>query len=121
MISVSKKTEYTSEVKLYIGCREGYYGKEFTEDELVEAIGSFQSRYDESAPTRVTKTRYVDQTYSESGWEIGVVNYPRKPRTKAQLHRFATDLAVYLLETLKQQRITFMTEKYTTVFEVKKI
>jgi hypothetical protein len=120
MIQVSKKTEYTNEIRLYIGCREGYHGKEFTEDDLVEAVGNFQGEYADYAPVRVTRTRYVDQHYNEGGWEIGIVNYPRKPRTKAQLQRFAADLAIFLLEALKQQRITMMSEKYTTVFEVKK-
>jgi len=120
MVKVSKKTEYTCEIRLYIGCRQGYHGKEFTEEELVEAVGNFQEEYTDYAPVRVTRTRYIDQHYNEGGWEMTVVNYPRKPRTKAQLHRFAANLAIYLLEVLNQQRITMMTEKYTTVFEVKK-
>jgi hypothetical protein len=120
MIKIKKHTEYTCELRLYIGSREGYHGREFNEEELIEAVGAFQSSYTDFTPVRVTKTRYVDRTYNEYGWELAIICFPRQPRTKAQLHRFITDLAAYLLEELKQNRVTVVTDKYTTMFEVEK-
>jgi hypothetical protein len=114
------KTEFTYEVKLYLGSREGYHGKEYTEDELVESIGAFQSEHSEFTPVRITKTRFVDRNYNETGWELAAICYPRQPRTKAQLLRFMSDLAGHLLEDLKQSRISMMTEEYTTLFESEK-
>jgi hypothetical protein len=120
MIKFKTQTEYTCEMRLYVGSREGYHGTEFTEDKLVESIGTFQTQHNEFTPVRVTKTRYVDRDYNEPGWELGVVCYPRHPRTKAQLQRFMTDLAVWLLEDMKQNRITLVTNEDTTMFEIEK-
>lgn len=120
MPEIIKRIEDTFEIKLYIGCRVGYHGKEIPKEELIECIGNFQSNYENHAPVRVTETQYVNQHYNEGGWEIGIINYPAKPMTKTQLEKFCSDLAVNLVESLKQQRISMVTKKKTIIFELKK-
>lgn len=114
-------TERTKEIRLYIGSRVGYHGKEFNEEELIESIGNYQTSCEESSPVRVTKTRYVDEHYNEPGWEIVAICYPRKPRTGSQLKRFMKGLAHHLLQDLKQMRVTLIKGKKTTVFEMGKL
>lgn len=101
------------EARIYIGSRQRYNGPEFSEDDLVAVIGDFQTRLYKlwsdksiSTPVRITKTRYVFGDYSEVGWEIGILNYPRKPNLPNELREFALELAKLLLVKFNQNRIS---------------
>lgn len=98
------------EARIYIGSRQRYNGPEFSERDLASAIGDFQTRIDESSqvamPVRITKTSYVFGDYFEEGWEIGLINYPRKPHVSSDIFEFAAELAKHLLVKFNQNRIS---------------
>ena len=106
---MNTKKEVSFEVRLYIGSVEGYNGNPFTEDDLVRAIGDFQkSRGEDWTPVRVTPTRYVSRDYNERGWEVAAILYPRFPKSKIVIAEFMNQMAKFLLDTFKQNRITVM-------------
>lgn len=110
----SKSADYY-EVRIYIGSRHRYNGPEFSEDNLVSEISDFQIRlyklitgFDSSGPVRITKTRFVFGDYSENGWEIGLINYPRNSHSTNDVFEFASALAKHLLVKFDQNRISII-------------
>jgi len=108
------------EARLYIGSRENYDGPAFDVDRLHEVIKDFQNEHlvdDVLIPVRVTATTYRAGDYSEDGWEVAVINYPRKPRDRIILESFMFELAQHLLDVLKQNRISVVTPEKIVMFE----
>jgi hypothetical protein len=106
------------EVRLYIGSREGYNGPVISFDTLKESVKDFQIAQSEKAgPVRITRTTFVFRDYEEDGYEIGMINYPRKPLGPIMVHQFAMDLAAYLLERFKQNRISIEFPDETCMLE----
>jgi|SaaInlV_165m_DNA_2_1040747.scaffolds.fasta_scaffold79308_1 hypothetical protein len=112
------KIEDTFEVKLYLGSKESYNGREFSFEELTKFIGQFQKDRDDACPLRITQCHFVFEDYLEQGWEVGVINYPRFPKEEGELWRFMCSLAEHLLEHFKQNRISVISPKHTHMFEV---
>ena len=116
---MKRKENNTYEIKLYIGSKEGYNGEEFSKEDLVAAIQGFQHELtlDHAMPVRISPTSYMFDNYYEEGWEIGLINYPRKPRSTIELTRFMERLASFLLEKFKQNRITVVHPNATVMYE----
>lgn len=97
-----------SEVRLYIGAQEGYDGRIYDENELVDAIQKFQKDQpeDHRMPVRVTATRYVHCGYQERGWEISCVNYPRYKKTFSMVNEFMNKMAEHLMVCFRQHRVS---------------
>jgi hypothetical protein len=110
------KKAATVEVKLYLGSKEGYHGREFDQAEVMEKIGSFQKQVeqDRRVSVRITPTTYLVGDYTEKGWEIVAINYPRFPSNPTD---FMKNMAAYLLSALKQNRISVVTSSETFLFE----
>ena len=111
------KNEKTYEVKLYLGSKERYDGKEFTFEELTKFIGEFQKDRDDACPLRITQCHFMFEDYLEQGWEVGVINYPRFPKTEHELWRFMCHLGESLLIHFNQNRITVIDPEHTHMFE----
>jgi hypothetical protein len=111
------KIEDTYEVRLYLGSKEAYNGREFTFEELTKFIGQFQKDRDDACPLRITQCSFVYEDYLEQGWEIGVINYPRFPRPEAELWRFMCKLAEKLLTHFNQNRISVISPTHTHMIE----
>lgn len=96
------------EARIYIGSRVKYNGPAFTFEELRKAIGEYQhSRGLEWAnPVRITQTHYVWDDYDEPGWEVAIIDYPRRTKAHSVLRCAAMELAGYLLDHFKQNRIS---------------
>jgi len=109
----------THETKIYIGSQEGYSGPAFSEYDLRQAIGEFQESCDISVAcsVRISPTRYIFRDYSESGWEIVVINYPRFPKDKVVIETFSERLAEFLLKTFKQNRMSVVGPVNTYMLE----
>jgi len=111
------KIEKTFEVKLYLGSREAYKGREFSFDELTSFIGQFQKDRDDACPLRIAQCSFIFEDYLEQGWEVAVINYPRFPKEEKELWDFMCSLGDALLEHFKQNRITVMSPTQTQMFE----
>ena len=118
-ILMNVKNTESYEVKLYIGSKEGYKGRSYTEEELIKSIGDYQGGCEAECkiPVRVTPTRFVYCDYQEKGWEISGILYPRFPKTKENIDKFMSGLAEFLMKTYKQNRISVIFPDRITLFE----
>jgi small-conductance mechanosensitive channel len=98
------------EARIYIGSRARYVGPLFTFSELRAAISQYQHEkgLEVCNPVRITPTTYVWDDYMEDGWEIAVIDYPRRSKSHIVLYDFAYNLGVYLLERFNQNRISIV-------------
>ena len=116
------KTTVSHNVTIYIGSKEGSSNRSFSERELIEKIKKFNAAYkletkEREITVRINKNRYVCSYYSEKGFEISVINYPRFPRPVDVLDNFMMELASYLLVELKQHRISVSFPDRTIMLE----
>jgi hypothetical protein len=102
------KSNKFHEVHIYIGSKEYYNGPEFTEDQLIGFIGEKQKEMDFANPVRVNPTIYVWQDYRERGWQISIIDYPRRHKPHKCIDSFALGLAKSLLFYFKQNRISIV-------------
>lgn len=101
------KTSYTYEAKFSIGSREGYNGRRFTEEEVLDAIGEYQNISPLAMPVKVTSgVTFINKDYREKGFDVSGICYPNSPQRPDQVDEFVSGLAEYLLYRLNQNRIT---------------
>lgn len=97
----------TYEVKFAIGSREGYNGRSFTKEEVLDSISEYQETSALAMPVKVTSgITFVNKDYREDGFEISGICYPNSRNTPDQVEEFMLGLAEYLLYRLNQNRIT---------------
>ena len=113
------KKANTFEARLYIGSVQGYHGTPFTFEELKQEVGNLQSESpkEEMIPVRIAPTNFVCGNYSEAGWEIAAINYPRFPKAEALITSFMMELAKRLLVCFNQNRISIIFPNETIMFE----
>jgi len=106
-------------VRLYIGSRERRDGPHISAEQIKQAIQQYQFSLglEKATPVRLTPTTYLWQEYEEDGWEIGMINYPRRPLGPLTIHAFAMDLAAYLLTVFNQNRISIEFPDETCMLE----
>ena len=109
----------TFEARLYIGSVQGYHGTPFTFEELKEEVGNLQSESpkEEMITVRIAPTNFVCGNYSEAGWEVADINYPRFPKAEALITLFMMELAKRLLVCFNQNRISIIFPNETIMFE----
>ena len=97
------------EVKLYLGSVESdaSVSDPVLKEWLVTSIGVFQEDYEGTTiPVRITDTTFVSEThYSEDGWEVAAISYPRTNHTHKQTLDFMLELAEHLMQRFGQSRI----------------
>lgn len=64
----------------------------------------------------VTETEYVYKYGSESGFVVGLINYPRFPQFPEKIEKDAYDLAMILANDLDQGSFTIVTPTETTFY-----
>lgn len=103
------KLKYSStfEVTFCIGSREGYNGRAFTREEVLDQINLFQKEFSGSMPVKVSDTvTFTMKDYREDGWEVSAITYPNSPASIDEVKHFMHNLAERLLYHFKQNRIT---------------
>lgn len=115
-----KRAQYY-EAKIYIGSVFHYNGPKFSLVDLKGCIYNFQINNHDAddvvVPVRITPTNYQAEAYFEPGWEISVINYPRKPRKISEIKDFALGLAEHLLDQLRQNRVSVILPDTIIMFE----
>jgi hypothetical protein len=101
------------EVKLYLGSVERgevsvirHWGKE----SLVSEIGLFQKNHEIVVPVRITNTTFVCDNYTENGWEVAAISYPRTNHSYEQTKSFMLSLGEHLLHIFGQSRICVLSD-----------
>lgn len=105
------------EIRLYIGCREGYHGEIFGKRQLMKSIREFKNTKEDSVSVRITKCTYQLGDWDEDGWEIASIDYPRFPKGCDFLRTWFTELAEYLIKNMNQNRITVCDPTFSRTFE----
>lgn len=113
---IREKQVPSYEARLYMGCKEGYDGEEFTEEEIRIAVQEFQNSQ-VVIPVRITRTCFVAGSYHEHGWELVAINYPRFPQKKTDIWNFMHSLAKHLLVIFKQNRVTVLDAETSLIIE----
>lgn len=112
------RSRSTYEVRVYLGSVNEDTLKKFSKSSLIKAIGLFQESWKQTIPVRVTKTVFVSKThYTEKGWEIAAINYPRVETESSRIDEFMIDLATHLLDKFKQNRISIIMPDETLMIE----
>ena len=110
----------TFEIKIYIGTREGYLYQTPEEYELTRAkILNACQRYcnDVGLGLSFTETIYIYTNGQEPGFIIGLINYPRFPKSEFELLHHAEEIAKELIVIAKQERLSIVTSNYTYMLE----
>ena len=106
-----KQADY-AECRLYIGSVKGYNGPAFSEAQLIRVVQEFQRGWEElygnTHVVRFSKCFFVCIDYVENGWELAVINYPRRPKEIGYIEKFVRELQEHLLIEFGQNRITVM-------------
>lgn len=61
----------------------------------------------------LTDTQFIYSEGSEPGFIVGLINYPRFPKTKKDIMEHAFVIAFMLKTVCKQQRVSFVTDSKT--------
>lgn len=108
----------TFQASVYVGCREGYDGPEFSKLRLLEAIQEFHEQFPNTkACLRIEACTYIAGKYIEDGWSINVIDYPRFPKDHNTITITMGMLADHLRRSLKQNRVGLVTPKTTFLYE----
>lgn len=106
-----KRADY-AECRLYIGSVKGYNGPPFSEAQLIRVVQDFQRGWEElngyTHVVRFSKCMFVCMSYIENGWELSVINYPRRPNKPFEIMKFVKELQEHLMIEFGQNRITVM-------------
>ena len=86
----------TYEIKIYL---EEYGGM------LAGHIRNFQQQSDYFCPVRIGHIDYVCGDIRSNGREIKIFNHPKYPKTKQDILDWSLQLAAYLLDTVKQDKL----------------
>lgn len=89
---------------IYCGLRVGYSDEYYTHEDVEKICQSYVNEF--KWCVTITKTRYVYVDGAEDGIIVGIIYYPRFPKTDEALKRLTLRLASILLEELGQNRIS---------------
>lgn len=98
------------ECTIFMGSiRQGSDGAHFTESDVIGQIKYFQSMHlDPKITVRITNTRYVFMHYTELGFEISAIQYPRYQYTEFEIREWMVKLAKYLKVFFQQRSLSVM-------------
>ncbi|MBI2057142.1 hypothetical protein HYT91_02705 [Candidatus Pacearchaeota archaeon] len=109
------KSVETITAKIYLGLREGYTNKVHTINEVKNFLQDYVDKT--SFCVTITPTTFVYKNGRENGVIIGLINYPRFPKTKKELKRRAEEIAKLCKEEYKQNRISIEYPDKTIMLE----
>ena len=98
-------------ISIYVGLREGYEGLCRTPQNAIDICRKYCDHV--GLGVTVTPTNFVYVGGDEPGVIVGLIHYPRFPKTEKAMCRDAIDLAQMLRQGLKQQRVSIVFPKKT--------
>ena len=109
------KSVETITADIYVGLREGYTERTHSLDELKDFLQKYVNEVELCVTITPTTFIYVD--WREEGAIVGLINYPRFPKTKEELEKTAEDIATQCKEEFKQNRISIKYQDRTVIIE----
>jgi hypothetical protein len=95
---------YTADI--YVGAREGYSDKIREPWEFNKCVSDYVNEVKLAATITHLNFQYVDG--NEPGVKVGLINYPRFPKSRQQIRDLAFSLAEKLKAEFKQERVTIV-------------
>ena len=98
------------ECKIFMGSvRQGLDGSHFQYQHVTEEIKRFQlANLDTKIAVRITATRFIFAHYSERGFEIAAIQYPRFPLKEHKIWTWMNNLGKHLKEVFEQKSLSIM-------------
>jgi len=109
------RTQRSYNIDIWIGSIDNEENKPFTIEDLEIEMRLFF--LDTPQCFTVTPTTYYHVDGKEEGYRIGLINYPRFPKSKYKLRDHALKLADQLMWNLGQKRVSVVTPKRTYMLE----
>jgi hypothetical protein len=109
------QTTNTFTATIYIGSKEGYDGKSHTYQEAKQIL----QNYCNNVPYGLTlkSIEFIYKDGSESGFEIGLINYPRFPSNPEEITKKAIEIAEIFKKEFNQYRISIVCSDKTYMIE----
>jgi len=105
----------TCECKIYCGLKEGYDGEIHDIEEVYDLLQEYCDK--EGFAVTVTPTRFIYTKGNEPGVIVGLIIYPRFPKSIHKLAQHAITIGNMMLHELKQERLSIVGTDYTTMLE----
>lgn len=105
----------TYTARIYVGLKEGYDGKQHDISEVYEVLQEFCDK--NGFAFEVKPTKYIYTNGNEDGVDIGIINYPRFPKSKEYIQSISFVIALILLDEFKQERCTVVCTDKTFMLE----
>lgn len=104
------------ECTIFMGSiRHGSEGTHFQDRDVTEEIKYFQSMNTKTKVTvRLTATRFIFMNYSERGFEISAIQYPRFNLTEFEIKDFMVRLGEHLKDHFDQLSLCIMDNETIT-------
>jgi hypothetical protein len=109
------KTVPTFIANIALGAKEGYDGKSHTKEEILDKCQKFCNEV--SLAVTIAETLFVYKNGNESGFIIGLINYPRFPSTPEEITSRAIELAYILKDHFNQYRVSIICSDNTYMIE----
>lgn len=92
-----------------------YYAEIYMAGDIDHCKQALTQYVTKGASVTVTPTEYIYTGGRELGFIIGLINYPKFPRTEQEIDDEALTVADYLIKTLGQDSASILTPKHTTL------
>ena len=94
----------TYKVNIYIGLKEGYDGSTHHYKEVIQVCREYTDKI--GLGVTVTPTHFVYTDGDEPGVIVGLINYPRFPKSESDISHHGFVLGEILMKHFKQHRCT---------------
>ena len=105
----------TFTANIYLGLQHGYSGALCDAGEVCAYIQNYCNQVKLGVTVTPTEFIYVDGR--EPGLIIGLINYPRFPRTEIDIKYMAKELAKHLMQVCYQERVSIVFSDETIMIE----
>ncbi len=109
------KSVDTLTAKIYLGLREGYSDRIHNVKELKNFLQKYVDKI--GFCVTITPTTFIYTDGRENGAIIGLINYPRFPKTKKELKQRAEEIAKLCKDKYKQNRVSIEYQDRTIMLE----
>ena len=109
------KENATFFANIYVGTRHGYSGDCSSIDEIRQWLQKFCN--DVKLGVTLTQTEFIYVDGGEPGVIVGLINYPRFPKTISDIKNIAITIAQGLMELCHQERLSIVCSDETIMLE----
>ena len=114
-MKITKTECKTYEVRIFCGLRKSY--SQIMHNMIIAKRICQKYCDSEGFGLTFTQTEYIYTSGGEPGFIVGIINYPRFPRSKKEIDAHAVKIGEILLKELDQERLSIVFPKKTIMLE----